>query len=127
MSESGLQAEVSGLVPAARIADDFAAPLELAPARFDERFRDGFVSSSAAGLRAAVFSRAVWVAGAAFHSRRTLRRILNAVIGRVFKVDEVGFVQQSTLALVRVVVAKLPVGAHFAALLVDVEQALGNG
>ena len=41
--------------------------------------------------------------------------------------DEVGFAQQSALALVCVVAAKLSVGAHFAALLVDFKQALGNG
>lgn len=69
MPESELQAEVSSLFPAALIADDFAAPLEVAQARFDELFCDGFVSSSAAGLRAAAFPCTVWVAGPAFHSR----------------------------------------------------------
>lgn len=49
-SPSVLRAEVAGLIPMARVTDNFAAPLEEAHARFRKLFIDRVEASSTAGL-----------------------------------------------------------------------------
>ena len=106
----------------------FTTPLEVARTGFNELFRDGFVTSSAADLRAATLCINVWVANTSLDSSRAFRKVFDAIVGRLSEVDELSYIwRQATFDLrLAVINFKLFVGMQVATFLVEIKQPLGN-
>ena len=114
-----LQAEVVSLIPATLVTKIFTAPPEDAVAVLNELLLDNFVPSSTADFRAAAFSVNVRVARTSCNSWGAFRCVPDAIVGRLYKVDEVSFTEWSTFAFVGVAVFQV----HLTAFLVKVKQA----